>query len=129
MLKIYTLLQYIYNNIVIQFCPGFIGGEDGKEGRWIGLGDYGNERLFKWSDGTPISFVNWNDGEPNGYYDDEDCVALIPSLGNKWNDERCNLLKKSVCEKRGKYKIYRTHYIFNIFLNLWNRFTVDLHQS
>ena len=62
----------------------------------------GTERVFRWSDGTPISYVNWNDGEPNSYYDNEDCVEIIPSLGSKWNDEKCDILKKSVCERKGK---------------------------
>ena len=29
---------------------------------WIGLNDLDAHQSYKWSDGTPVSYVNWNDG-------------------------------------------------------------------
>ena len=56
---------------------------------------------YTWSDYTPVSFVNWNDGEPNNYGDGEDCAVVIVGLGGVWNDDRCEKQAKAVCEKRG----------------------------
>ena len=38
---------------------------------WIGINDYGSEGTWVWADGTPVSYTNWNSGEPNsgGNYD------------------------------------------------------------
>lgn len=39
---------------------------------WVGMmNDYDGNR---WTDGTPVAFLNWNDGEPNGYYSEE-CIG------------------------------------------------------
>ncbi len=29
---------------------------------WIGLNDFDSQNSYKWSDGTPVSYVNWADG-------------------------------------------------------------------
>ena len=31
---------------------------------------------FIWSDGTPLTFTNWNYGEPNSYDGFENCVEM-----------------------------------------------------
>ena len=56
---------------------------------------------YTWSDGSPVSFVNWNDGEPNNYGDNEDCAQIIVGLGGAWNDVHCGVEVKAVCEKKG----------------------------
>ena len=32
---------------------------------WIGLSRSGNLDNWKWSDGTPFSYSNWDEGQPN----------------------------------------------------------------
>jgi Lectin C-type domain len=59
---------------------------------WIGLNDYTVERDFRWNDGTPFSYQNWNGGEPNNGHpwpEDEDCVVMMLWAGGKWNDWKC----------------------------------------
>ena len=47
---------------------------------YIGMSDLSAEGGFIWSDGTPVAYVNWNDGEPNNA-GEEDCVVLWPDIG------------------------------------------------
>ena len=44
------------------------------------MSDLSAEGGFIWSDGTPVAYVNWNDGEPNNA-GEEDCVVLWPDIG------------------------------------------------
>ena len=43
-----------------------------------------------------MSFVNWDDGEPNNYGDGEDCAKIVVGLGGVWNDDRCEKQAKAV---------------------------------
>ena len=69
---------------------------------WIGGTDAASEGTWVWSpSGTPLSYTNWNSGEPNNW-GNEDCLEFnwkSPGLG-KWNDVPCNLERKYVCESR-----------------------------
>jgi hypothetical protein len=52
---------------------------------WIGLNDAAVEGAFVWADGTPVSYTNWNPGEPNNSGGVEDWVEFLGSNG-RWND-------------------------------------------
>lgn len=63
---------------------------------WIGLDDLDQEGAFTWSDGTPLDFTAWNEGEPNNV-GDEDCVNLPNWTGGLWNDLPCEELRPYIC--------------------------------
>jgi hypothetical protein len=52
---------------------------------WIGLTDEGSEGDWRWTDGSPVSFTNWNPGEPNNSGGTEHYAELLGSSG-LWND-------------------------------------------
>lgn len=57
------------------YLSAYIGGTDAEtDGTW------------KWDDGEPFNYDNWDVNEPNGGLD-ENCIELRPS--GKWNDMRC----------------------------------------
>ncbi|XP_042605626.1 CD209 antigen-like protein 2 [Cyprinus carpio] len=68
---------------------------------WIGLSDTENEGIMKWVDNSTLKQGFWLKGEPNNYYENEDCIELnykrdqveISSL-NSWNDKPCSEKKK-----------------------------------
>ena len=47
---------------------------------------------LRWLDGTPVNFVQWQDGEPNS---DETCVRLLQM---KYADLECTNSKLFICE-------------------------------
>ncbi|XP_060885031.1 CD209 antigen-like protein E [Labrus mixtus] len=76
---------------------------------WIGLSDSDNEGIWKWTDGTVLTQAYWARGEPNNNGGNpgigEDCVHLYDlSLQNlkeeNWNDDRCDAVKRWICEKK-----------------------------
>ncbi|XP_078701529.1 macrophage mannose receptor 1-like [Branchiostoma floridae x Branchiostoma belcheri] len=65
---------------------------------YIGLNDQNAEGQWRFADGTALgSYNNWNPGEPNNS-GNEDCVALLPGYGSKWNDIPCNLHLRYICQ-------------------------------
>lgn len=73
---------------------------------WIGLADELVEGSFGWVTGEPLTYTNWNPGQPDGA-DPEDCVNLFSSAlatgGNAgtWNDTSCNFIgftEGRICE-------------------------------
>ncbi|ELW47394.1 Macrophage mannose receptor 1 [Tupaia chinensis] len=62
---------------------------------WIGM--YKNvEGMWLWLDNNPVSFVNWNTGDPSG--EQNDCVALHASSGF-WNNIHCSSYKGYICKR------------------------------
>ncbi len=71
------------------------------EAHWIGLNNMNEVGSYQWSDGTPMTFTNWRNGEPNNENDIENCVEMVASDGSTWNDMPCNYTRGAICEKRG----------------------------
>jgi len=60
---------------------GFIATTFG--GGWIGFNDKASEGNFVWANGDPVTYTNWNAGEPNNSGDED--YAVMASSG-VWND-------------------------------------------
>jgi hypothetical protein len=56
---------------------------------WIGINDIEQEGSFAWSDGTPVDFTAWNDGEPNNAGGAENCGHFTSWAEARWNDIPC----------------------------------------
>ena len=65
---------------------------------WIGLNDIGTEASYKWSDGSPVAYTNYNYKEPNDLIGVEDCLEMYRWNG-KWNDVHCSMLRPYICKK------------------------------
>ena len=63
---------------------------------WIGLKDRGDEETFLWQDESAVGYENWNEGEPNNFNGNEDCVEIMLN-GGLWNDARCRDEKSFIC--------------------------------
>ncbi len=53
---------------------------------WLGAFYWGN---FTWINSGPLSFTNWNAGEPNNALSGEYCISMYQDQGY-WNDLNCN---------------------------------------
>ncbi|AGC77004.1 putative secreted protein (Por secretion system target) [Nonlabens dokdonensis] len=51
----------------------------------LGFSDVAAEGTFIWQDGSPVTYTNWNSGEPNNFGSGEDYVHIFGSNG-LWND-------------------------------------------
>ncbi|KAI5627927.1 collectin-12 isoform X1, partial [Silurus asotus] len=73
----------------------------GKGYFWLGLTDLEEENIWKWTDGTLISFKNWKPGQPDnwshGHEEGEDCAGLIHEA--KWNDFFCTDRIGYICQR------------------------------
>uniref|UniRef100_A0A1B0CV96 Putative c-type lectin n=1 Tax=Lutzomyia longipalpis TaxID=7200 RepID=A0A1B0CV96_LUTLO len=77
----------------------------GNEHFWTSGTDLAEEGSFFWmSTGRPITFTNWNAGEPNNFRyengEEENCLELWnrDGKGLKWNDSPCSFETYFVCE-------------------------------
>lgn len=77
----------------------------GHEHFWTSGTDQAEEGTFFWmATGRPITFTNWNTGEPNNFRyengEEEHCLELWnrDGKGLKWNDSPCSFETYFVCE-------------------------------
>ena len=66
---------------------------------WIGAHDATNEGQFTYFSGGPLQYTNWYVDEPNDYGSGDDCVEIYTNHAGQWNDDECNKLQPSICEK------------------------------
>ena len=73
---------------------------------WLGGNDLHHEGGWIWPSGSPFTFTNWVEGEPNGNdNDNQNCLAIDSPKEHKWMDLECNqpmhasVLHFAACEK------------------------------
>uniref|UniRef100_A0A670ZLF0 C-type lectin domain-containing protein n=1 Tax=Pseudonaja textilis TaxID=8673 RepID=A0A670ZLF0_PSETE len=69
------------------------------EYQWIGLNDRTIEGDFQWSDGSPLLYENWQDGQPDSHFlYGENCVGLSGQKDGKWSDLPCGYHLPFTCK-------------------------------
>jgi hypothetical protein len=67
-------------------------------GIWIGGTDAAQDNLFRWADGSPLSFSAWGQNQPdNGA--GIDCIEKRNDATARWYDQRCSDERPYVCER------------------------------
>ncbi|CAN9497611.1 unnamed protein product [Ophioblennius macclurei] len=71
---------------------------------WIGLNDREEEGVWKWVNGAPLTFTDWEKNQPDNWNGNkesptEDCVHIAHTY--QWNDLPCIASQKWICEKIG----------------------------
>ena len=74
-----------------------LGHVSDKETVWMGGSDF-VEHKWMWSDGTPLGYTNWLEGQPNFKKETEDCLGLFKKKGDKWNGTKCSNIFKFMCK-------------------------------
>ena len=70
-------------NAFVQVNFGVLNGASQR--LWIGFSDINVEGSFEWSDGSAVTYTNWNGGEPNNAGTGEDVAEMLGGSG-AWND-------------------------------------------
>ena len=75
------------------------------------MNDRNIEAGYTWSDGSPVTFLNWQSGEPNDVNNVENCAEMY--LANtRWNDMKCTGLIGYICKQPlGKVYIVNRKYM------------------
>ena len=64
---------------------------------WLGINDMVTEGKFVDVNGLAISFLNWDQAQPNGGKR-ENCALFSQAAQGKWSDEACHSSKRYICE-------------------------------
>ncbi|XP_067462381.1 macrophage mannose receptor 1-like [Thunnus thynnus] len=70
---------------------------------WIGLSAPDPITGYVWSDGSPLQFQHWEEGEPNNKNNVESCVEMKLhwwDLSGSWNDVHCETYLEWLCQIR-----------------------------
>ncbi|MBN3307386.1 MRC1 protein, partial [Amia calva] len=62
----------------------------------------GLDKTFQWLDGSPVTYVAWENNEPNFANNDENCVTMYKSMGF-WNDINCGMTFASICKRSTEF--------------------------
>ncbi|XP_070829826.1 macrophage mannose receptor 1-like [Chaetodon trifascialis] len=76
---------------------------DRYEVAWIGLSAPDPVTGYVWSDGSPLQFQHWEDGEPNNKNNVESCTELKihrRDRSGSWNDVHCETYHGWLCQIR-----------------------------
>lgn len=63
---------------------------------FLGITDKKRDGHFEDLTGRPVTYQNWNAGEPNNENSEEHCVIILPE--GTWNDISCSSFRLVVCE-------------------------------
>lgn len=119
--KLVSISDRNENNFIAGRLPK---GQHSWDGYWIGLNDIQIDNRFQWSDGSVVTYTNWNTNEPNNFMNrNEDCVTILLSNG-KWNDERCSDVRSGYVCKAPKAVVSATQAPYHKGCN-WNAYGVD----
>ncbi|XP_004860019.1 macrophage mannose receptor 1 isoform X4 [Heterocephalus glaber] len=94
-LRMNSYLVSIENAAESSFISYLVEPLRSKTNFWIGLFRNVEGKWF-WINNSPLSFVNWNSGEPST--ERNDCVALTASTG-LWTNIHCSSYKGFICKR------------------------------
>ena len=65
-------------------------------GYWIGLNNLDKTKGYQWTDNSPVTFTNWNTGQPDNFNGFEECAEVRST--QSWNDINCYLNRGWICK-------------------------------
>ncbi|XP_042865740.1 C-type Lectin CRL-like isoform X2 [Penaeus japonicus] len=68
---------------------------------WLGSTDKHKEGQWKWLDGRPVDKGEWHSGQPDDSERREDCLDLRLNWHPPFNDYRCNVAQRFMCQFKG----------------------------
>ena len=72
------------------------------QGAWIGLNDIKLQGSYVWTNGVPLQFKVWANGQPNDHQHTQNCVLINANGGHQagtWTTANCDMNAGYICEK------------------------------
>ena len=92
-------LASIPNQETNEFIVSLFQNHSGRKYKWIGGYDYDEEGVWKWTDGTPWQYQNWDTNQPSNV-GGRDYLAIWQVISGKWINEQGSGLKQFVCQAK-----------------------------
>ena len=82
----------------------------------LGLNDRNEEQGYQWSDKSPVTYINWQHGQPNDAHQTQNCVVMYNRDG-KWSDYYCSFRHTFICKRSLGRNLFFLHVVFS-FIDL-----------
>ncbi len=81
-------ILHVYRVLCFSYDDYWIAGTDGE-----------SEGTFKFPDGTTMTYLDWDGGQPNDDHNpQQDCLVGIVKDNHQWHDRPCSQTHYFVCE-------------------------------
>nr|XP_054404647.1 secretory phospholipase A2 receptor isoform X3 [Pongo abelii] len=67
---------------------------------WIGLQEERANDEFRWRDGTPVIYQNWDTGRERSVNNQSQRCGFISSITGLWGSEECSVSMPSICKRK-----------------------------
>ncbi|XP_037379304.1 secretory phospholipase A2 receptor [Talpa occidentalis] len=67
---------------------------------WIGLQEERANDEFRWKDGSPIIYQNWDKGREGSMHNQSQRCGFISSITGLWASEECSVSMPSICKRK-----------------------------
>ncbi|XP_019409583.1 PREDICTED: secretory phospholipase A2 receptor isoform X2 [Crocodylus porosus] len=74
---------------------------------WIGLGSETPSDTFRWKDGLPVTYQNWNKLRDGSVHTQEGRCVFMSSQTGLWGYENCTVSLPCICKRKTIWKIER----------------------
>lgn len=74
---------------------------------WIGLQEDRANDEFRWRDGSPVIYQNWDKGKEGSIYNQSQRCGFISSITGLWASEECSVSMPSICKRKKIWVIER----------------------
>ena len=82
----------------------------------LGLNDRNEDQGYQWSDKSPVTYINWQHGQPNDAHQTQNCVVMYNRDG-KWSDYYCSFRHTFICKRSLGRNLFFLHVVFS-FIDL-----------
>ena len=66
---------------------------------WLGVEDPDDDNVYKWLDGSDLSYSSWENGQPAATYNDSNARCGLMTARGGWQSRPCNWKRSIFCQK------------------------------
>ncbi|XP_071745264.1 macrophage mannose receptor 1 [Lepeophtheirus salmonis] len=66
---------------------------------WMGVNGLNENEEYRWTDGTPMNFVNWKGDDSGEHSSMKSCGEMLIREGGLWQKSHCGIKRRFICKK------------------------------